>query len=165
MEELFSYKYLGIGIHHMLNWNYNVEIIINGWRTAYCGLENKSKTEDLWLWNKKKLLFDTLVTHVIFYKREFWVFSISRKHWRRIEWIQKNFITYNLNITSNTPYLFVLIQVSLSPIEWMAMVRYLMYKNKINGYGWEEAPEYCFQFCHDQQELKWGLHAKPWLKH
>jgi hypothetical protein len=47
--------------------------------------------------------------------------------------IQKCFITYNLKIKGNTPYHILLIEVSLSPIESMAMTRYLMYKNKINN--------------------------------
>jgi hypothetical protein len=30
LEEFPSYKYLGIVIHHKLNWNYNIEKMING---------------------------------------------------------------------------------------------------------------------------------------
>jgi hypothetical protein len=45
-----------------------------------------------------KLLFETLVTHVILYGCEVWGCSISRESWRKIEKIQKNFITYNLKI-------------------------------------------------------------------
>jgi hypothetical protein len=30
LEEVPSYKYLGIDIHHKLNWNYNIEKRING---------------------------------------------------------------------------------------------------------------------------------------
>jgi hypothetical protein len=43
------------------------------------------------------------------------------------------FITYNLKIKGNTPYPILLIETSLSPIESMAMTRYLMYKNKLNN--------------------------------
>jgi hypothetical protein len=40
LEEVTSYKYLGIDIHHKLNWNYSIEkMIIGGWK-AYYGLEN-----------------------------------------------------------------------------------------------------------------------------
>jgi hypothetical protein len=39
LEEVTSYKYIGIDIHHKLNWYYNIEKrIIGGWKT-YCGLE------------------------------------------------------------------------------------------------------------------------------
>jgi len=33
---------------------------------AYFGLENNSKEENLVMWDKKKLLFETLVTPIIF---------------------------------------------------------------------------------------------------
>jgi hypothetical protein len=119
LEEVPSYKYLGIDIHHKLNWNYSIEKRINGGWKAYYGLENKCKLADLWLWDKKKLLFDTLVTLVILYGCEVWGCNISRESWRKIEQIQKNFITYNLKIKGNTPYPILLIEVSLSPIESM----------------------------------------------
>ena len=50
------------------------------------------------MWDKKKLLFETLVTPVILYGFEVWGCSISRESWRKIEKIQKRFITYNLKI-------------------------------------------------------------------
>jgi hypothetical protein len=40
LEEVTSYKYLGIDIHHKLSWNYNIEKRINGgWKSCY-GLGN-----------------------------------------------------------------------------------------------------------------------------
>jgi hypothetical protein len=72
LEEVTSYKYLGIDIHHKLKWNYNIEKRINGGWTAYYGLEDNCKLVDLWIWNKKKLFFETLVTHVILYTCEVW---------------------------------------------------------------------------------------------
>ena len=43
LEEVNSYKYLGIDIHHKLNWNYSIDKrIIGGWK-AYYGLENNCK--------------------------------------------------------------------------------------------------------------------------
>jgi hypothetical protein len=78
LEEVPSYKYLRIYIHHKINWNYNIEKRINGgWKTYY-GLENNCKSMDLWIWDKKKLLFETLVTLVILYGCEVWGCSISR---------------------------------------------------------------------------------------
>jgi hypothetical protein len=131
LEEVNSYKYLGIDIHHKLNWNYSIEKrIIGGWK-AYYGLEKNCKSAEIWSWDKKKLLFETLVTPVILYGCEVWGCSISRESWRKIEKIQKNFITYNLKIKGNTPYLILLVETILSPIESMAMTRYLMYKNKL----------------------------------
>jgi hypothetical protein len=98
LEEVTSYKYLGIYIHHKLNWNYSIEKrIIGGWKDYY-GLENNCKSIDIWSWDKKKLIFETLVTPVILYGCEVWGYSISREFWRKIEKIQKNFITYNLKI-------------------------------------------------------------------
>ena len=67
MEEVSSYKYLGIDMHHKLNWNYSIEKrITRGWK-AYFGLENSCKAANLVMWDKKKLLFETLVTPVILY--------------------------------------------------------------------------------------------------
>jgi hypothetical protein len=88
LEEVPSYKYLGIDIHHKLNWNYSIEKRINGGWKAYYGLENNCKLADLWLWDKKKLIFETLVTPVILYGCEVWGCSISRESWRKIEQIQ-----------------------------------------------------------------------------
>jgi hypothetical protein len=79
LEEVPSYKYLRINIHHKLNWNYSIEKMINGGWKAYYGLENNCKLEDLWLWDKKKILFETLVTPIILYGCEVWGCSISRE--------------------------------------------------------------------------------------
>ena len=46
--------------------------MINGGWKAYFGLENNSKSSNLVMWNKKKFLFETLVTLVIFYGCEVW---------------------------------------------------------------------------------------------
>jgi len=105
LDEVYSDKYLGIDIHHKLNWNHSIEKRINGGWKAYSGLENNCKAENLIMWDKKKFLFKTLVTPVILYGYEVWGCSISRESWRSIEQIQKRFITYNLKIKSNTPYL------------------------------------------------------------
>jgi hypothetical protein len=72
LEEVTSYIYLGIYIHHKLNWNYRIKkMIIGGWKSYY-GLENSYKSIDIWIWDQNKLLFGTLVTHVILYGCEFW---------------------------------------------------------------------------------------------
>ena len=62
LEEVSSYKYVGIDIHHKLNWNYSSEKRINGGWKAYFGLENNSKGANLVMWDKKKFLFETLIT-------------------------------------------------------------------------------------------------------
>jgi hypothetical protein len=77
LEEVPSYKYLGIYIHHNVNWNYNIEKRINGWWKVYHGLENNCKLAYLWLWDKKKLIFETLVTPLILCGCEFWGCKIS----------------------------------------------------------------------------------------
>jgi len=54
MEEVPSYKYVGIHIHHKLDCNYSVEKEINlGWKIYY-GIENNCKSRDLCLWDEKK---------------------------------------------------------------------------------------------------------------
>jgi hypothetical protein len=56
LEEVTSYKYLGIDIHHKLNCDYSIaKMIIGGWK-AYYALENDCKSADLRSWVKKKLL-------------------------------------------------------------------------------------------------------------
>ena len=133
LEEVSSYKYLGINIHHKINQNYSIKKRINGGWKANFGLENNCKAAILMMWDKKKLLFETLLTPVILYGCEVWGCSISRESWRKIEKIQKRFITYNLKIKSNIPYHILLIEVRLSPIESMTMNMYSMYKQKINN--------------------------------
>ena len=141
LEEVSSYKYLGIDIHHKLNWNYSIQKRINGGWKAYFGLENNRKTENLVMWDRKKFLFENLVTSIILYGCEVWGFSISRECRRNIEKIQKFFITYNLKIKSNTPYAILLIEVVFSPIESLAMTRLLLYKHKINNMGNHRLPK------------------------
>ena len=88
--------------------NFGIEKRINkGWK-AYFGLENNCKAANLVVWDKKKLLFETLVTPIILYGCEVWGCSISRECWRKIEQIQKRFITYNLKIKAIHPALFSL---------------------------------------------------------
>ena len=47
LEEVSSYKYLWIDIHHKLNRNYSIAKRINGGWKAYFGLENNCKVENL----------------------------------------------------------------------------------------------------------------------
>ena len=70
LEEVTSYKYLGIDIHHKLNWNYSIDKMISGGWKNYFGLENNCKSVNLVMWNKKKFLFETLGIHVILYGYE-----------------------------------------------------------------------------------------------
>ena len=65
LEEVTSYKYLGIDIHHKLNWNYNIEKMINGGWEVYLSLGNNCKSINLVMWDKKKFLFETFVIPVI----------------------------------------------------------------------------------------------------
>jgi hypothetical protein len=86
-----------------------------------------------WLWDEKKLLFETLIIHITLYGYEVHGCSISIELCRKIEHIQKHFVTYNLKIKGNTTYPILLIEASLSLVENMAMNGYLMYKNKIKN--------------------------------
>jgi hypothetical protein len=47
LEEEPLYKYHGINICHKLNWNYNIEKMINGGCKAYYGVENNCKLADI----------------------------------------------------------------------------------------------------------------------
>ena len=87
LEEVSSYKYLGIDIHHKLNWNDSIEKRINGGWKAYFGLENNCKTTNLVMWDRNKFILEILVTPVILYGCEVWDCSISRESWRKIEQI------------------------------------------------------------------------------
>ena len=123
------------------------------------------KKKTLW-WDKKKLLFETLVTLVILYGCEVWGCSISRKSQRTIEQIQKRFITYNLKIKSNTPYPILLI-VGLSPIESLTMTRLLLYKHKINNMGDHRLPKLAFNSSQNHLRLKqgWYKYTRSRLNH
>eukprot|EP00253_Pinus_taeda_P016131 PITA_16131 len=156
LEEVSSYKYLGIDIHHKLNWNYSIDKRINEGCKAYFGLENNCKTTNLVMWDRIKFLFETLVTPVILYGCEVWGCSISRESWRKIEQIQKRFITYNLKIKRNTPYPILLIEVGLSPIESLAMARLLLYKHKLNNIGDYRFPKLALNSSQNHLRLKRG---------
>ena len=93
---MYSYKYLRIDIHHKPEWNHKIEKMINGGWKDYYGLENNCKLVDLWLWDRKKLLFGTTVTHVNLYGCEVLGCNVFRELWTRIEKIQNRFITYNI---------------------------------------------------------------------
>ena len=107
-------------------------MIIGGWK-AYYELKNNCKSVDIYIWSKKRFLFETLFTPVVLYRCEVWGRSVSRESWRKIEMIQKQFITYNLKIKGNTPYPILLIESGLSPIESNTMSIYVMYKKKLDN--------------------------------
>jgi hypothetical protein len=165
LEEVPSYKYLGSDINRKLNWNYSIEKRINRVWKSYYGLENNCKLSYIWLWDKKNILYETLVTPINLYVCELWGSNISRESWRKIEHIQKNFITYNLKIKGNTPYPILLIEAIISPIESTTMIRYLMYKNKINNMDDKRLPIISSNSSQNHQQLKRGWHndAKSWL--
>ena len=71
IEEVTSYKYLIIDIHHKLNWNYNIEKRINGGWKAYFSLE-KTINPPIWSYGLKtssslKLLSSLLSCMVVKY--------------------------------------------------------------------------------------------------
>lgn len=156
LEEVSSYKYLGIDIHHKLNWNYSIEKRINGGWKTYFGLENNCETTNLVMWDRKKFLFETLVTPVILYGCEVWGCNISKESWRKIEQTQECFITYDLKIKSNTPYPILLIEVGISPIGSLAMTRLLLYKHKLNNVGDHRLPKLALSSSQNHLRLKRG---------
>ena len=135
LEEVTSYKHIGIDFHHNLNWNYSIAKRNNGGCKSYFGLGNNCKSTKLVMWDKKKFLVKTLVTLIILYGCEHWGCNISIESWKSIEQIQKRFITYNLKIKSNTTCHVLLIEVGLSPIESIVILIFLMYKHKLNNIG------------------------------
>ena len=78
--------------------------------------------------------------------------------WRKIEQIQKRFITYNLKIKNNTPYPILLIEVGLSSIESLAMNILLLYKHKINNMGDYRVPKIALNSSKNHARLKRGLY-------
>ena len=123
--------------------------------------------QTLWYWDKKNLLFETLVTPVILYGCEVWGCSICRESWRKIEQVHKRFITYNLKIKSNTPYHILLIEVGISPIESLAMTRLMLYKHKINNMGDYKVPKPALNSSKNHLRLKrgWYKYTRAWLNH
>ena len=101
------------------------------------------------------------------YGCEVWGCSISRESWRKIEQIQKHFITYNLKIKSNTPYPILLIEVGLSPIKSLAMTRIMLYKYKINNMGDHTLPKLSLNSIQNHLRLKrgWYKDTRAWLNH
>lgn len=75
--------------------------MLNGLWKAYYEFQNNYKLENVWLWDKKKLALETLVTAIIFYGCEFWGFTVSKESQRKID-IKKNLATDNININGNT---------------------------------------------------------------
>ena len=108
------------------------------------------------MWDKKKLVFETLATPIILYGCEVWGCSISRESWRKIEQIQNCFVTYNLKIKSNTTYSILLIEVGHSPIESLAMTSLLLYKHKINNMGDHRLPKLALNSIQNHLRLKRG---------
>jgi len=108
------------------------------------------------MWDKNKLLFENLVTPVILYCCEVWGCSISKESSRKIEKIQKRFITYNLKIKINTPYPIILIEAGLSPIESLAMIRFLLYKHKINNIDDHRIPKLALSSSKNHLRLNRG---------
>ena len=101
------------------------------------------------------------------YGCEVWGCSIFRESQRKIEQIQKRFITYNLKIKSNTPYPILLIEVVLSSIESLAMTRLLLYKCKLNNKGDHRLPKLALNSSQNHQRLKRGQYknTRAWLNH
>ena len=74
-----SYDYLGIDIHHKLNWNYSIEKRIKRRWKDYFRLENNCISSNLFMWDKKKFIFETLSILVILYGCEVWGCILSRE--------------------------------------------------------------------------------------
>ena len=51
LEEVTSYRYLKIDIHHKLNLNYRIEKMIRGGWKTYFALENNCELANLVMWD------------------------------------------------------------------------------------------------------------------
>ena len=105
---------------------------------------------------------------LLFYMAKVWVFHISRESQWTIELIHKQFISYNLRIRGNIPYLILLIEASLSPIKSMTMFRYLKYKKKLYNMDSNRFPKFSSNFGqnpHLQLKCGWNKDAQSWLNH
>jgi hypothetical protein len=87
-------------------------MIIKSQKTTYDNF--LCEKNSLAIWDKKKIIFYTLVTHVIFYGCEVSGSNISKESWRKIEQIQNNFITYNPKIKGNIHDHILLIEAIIS---------------------------------------------------
>ena len=96
-----------------------------------------------------------------------WGCGIYKESWRKIEQIQKRFITYNLKIKSNKPYLILLIEVGISPTESLAMTKLLLYKHKINNMGDHRLPKLALNSIQNHLRLKqgWYKDTRAWLNY
>ena len=74
---------------------------------------------------------------------------------------------YKLKIKSNTPYLILLIEGGLSPIESLAVTSLLLYKQKINSMGDHRLPKLALNSSQNHLRLKWGWYknTRAWLNH
>ena len=110
-------------------------------------------------------LFETLVTPVILYVCDVWGCNISRESWRKIEQIQKRFITYKIKIKSIHPTLFSL-QKWVFPLS-RASTWLLLYKHKINNMGDHRLPKIAFNSIQYHLRLKqgWYKYTRAQLNH
>ena len=65
------------------------------------------------------------------------------------------------------PYPIFLLEKILSPIESMAMTRYLIYKNKLNNMEDKRLPKISSKLSHNHHRLKrgWNKDAQSWLNY
>jgi hypothetical protein len=72
-----------------------------------------------------------------------------------------------MKIKGNRPYPILLIEASLSPIESITMIRYIIYKNKINNMDDTWIPKIASESNQNHWWLKRGWHddTKSWINH
>ena len=99
------------------------------------------------------------VSLINLYGCEAWGCKISRESWKIIEQIDGRFIAYNIKIKNNMPYHILLLKSWLSPIESMAIIRYLIYKHKLNKIEDRRVPKIALKSNQNHLRLKRG-----WIK-
>jgi len=72
-------------------------------------------------------LFGIFVISLILYDCEQWASSTSKMQWKQIEKIQKCLITNKLKIKSAVPYVILLSETWVAPIEAIVMVQVIRY--------------------------------------
>ena len=99
LNEVSSYKYLGIDFPHQFNWNYRIE------KRIIIMILKKIVIQSIFTFGVKKCSSLRLSSPLLSYTDVKFQVAIYLESWRKIEMIQKKFITYNLKIKGNTPIL------------------------------------------------------------
>ncbi|KAL3696402.1 hypothetical protein R1sor_010478 [Riccia sorocarpa] len=127
IEQCKSYKYLGIEISANLSWSLCVQSRINGGFKALYALRGICKKVDLWAWQLRGHLFNTLVIPVALYGVPIWGPALPRSSWKKVEAIQKSFLQKEFGVRVQIPYSILLAESGRLPLEVEALILTLQF--------------------------------------